>query len=176
MLYWDIGREIVAKQRESGWGDSVVERLAADLRSSLPDARGFSANNVWLMRPFYLEYSNPEFLEQAVQETTTSSSLPEQPGPETRSGRKSATKAKTLVILEQPVQELQVRHFLASVPWGHHVEILKKIKGPVARLYDLRATAQLGWTRAVLLNQIKGRLPTARQLADVVRDQLTKRK
>ncbi len=30
-LYWDIGRAIVAKQSESGWGDAVVECLAADL-------------------------------------------------------------------------------------------------------------------------------------------------
>jgi predicted nuclease of restriction endonuclease-like (RecB) superfamily len=42
------------------------------------------------------------------------------------------------------------------VPWGHHVEILKKIKESPARFYYLRAIAQLGWTRAVPLNQIKG--------------------
>jgi predicted nuclease of restriction endonuclease-like (RecB) superfamily len=44
---------------------------------------------------------------------------------------------------------------LAPVPWGHHVEILKKVKLAPERLYYLRATAQFGWTRAVLLNQIK---------------------
>ena len=42
-----------------------------------------------------------------------------------------------------------------SVPWGHHVEILKKIMDPRARLYYLRASAQFGWSRNVLLNQIK---------------------
>ena len=44
---------------------------------------------------------------------------------------------------------------MAAVPWGHHVELLKKVKDPAARIYYLRATAQLGWSRNVLLNQIK---------------------
>jgi predicted nuclease of restriction endonuclease-like (RecB) superfamily len=34
---------------------------------------------------------------------------------------------------------------------------LNKLTNPVARLYYLRATAQLGWSRSVLLNQIKAR-------------------
>lgn len=67
ILNWDIGREIVLKQQTAGWGNSVVERLAADLRLVFPNTLGFSANNLWLMRQFYTEYSTPEFLEQAVQ-------------------------------------------------------------------------------------------------------------
>ena len=42
-----------------------------------------------------------------------------------------------------------------SVPWGHHVLLLDKVTDPAARLYYLRATAQFGWSRNVLLNQIK---------------------
>jgi predicted nuclease of restriction endonuclease-like (RecB) superfamily len=53
-------------------------------------------------------------------------------------------------ILSQAVREL-----LASVPWGHHANLLTKIADPAARLYYLRATAQFGWSRNVLLNQIK---------------------
>ncbi|MBE3049120.1 hypothetical protein IMZ48_42790, partial [Candidatus Bathyarchaeota archaeon] len=68
LLYWDIGRAIVEKQHVLGWGESVVEVVAADLRRTFPGVRGFSANNVWLMRQFYSEYSAPLFLEQLVQE------------------------------------------------------------------------------------------------------------
>ena len=57
LLYWDIGRGIVEKQKAHGWGDSVVEMVAADLRRAFPGMRGFSANNLWLMRQFYSEYS-----------------------------------------------------------------------------------------------------------------------
>ena len=41
LLYWEIGRGIVEKQQTAGWGDAVVERLAADLRAGSPDIRGF---------------------------------------------------------------------------------------------------------------------------------------
>jgi hypothetical protein len=68
LLYWDIGQAIVVRQKTLGWGDSVVEMVAADLRRAFPGARGFLANNVWLMRQFFSEYSSAEFLEQAVQE------------------------------------------------------------------------------------------------------------
>lgn len=48
-----------------------------------------------------------------------------------------------------------MRDLVVAVPWGHHIELLKKVKAPAARLYYLRTTAQLGWSRNVLLNQIK---------------------
>ena len=168
LLYWDIGRGIVDKQQTAGWGDAVVERLAADLRAAFPDMRGFSANNLWLMRQLYSEYSDAGFLEQLVQEMKKrgrqflEQAVPEIVSPDA-AGRHAA-------ILEQPVQELAgshafgadsgnvsqaVRDFLVGVPWGHHVELMKKVKAPAARLYYLRATAQLGWSRNVLLNQIK---------------------
>jgi predicted nuclease of restriction endonuclease-like (RecB) superfamily len=44
---------------------------------------------------------------------------------------------------------------VAEIPWGHHLLILNKLTAPAARLFYLRATAQFGWSRAVLLNQIK---------------------
>ena len=44
LLYWDIGRGIVEKQRTLGWGESVVEMVSADLRASIsPAMTGFSA-------------------------------------------------------------------------------------------------------------------------------------
>lgn len=52
MLYWDIGRGIVEKQQLAGWGEAVVERLAADLRAEFPDMRGFSGRNLRDMRGF----------------------------------------------------------------------------------------------------------------------------
>jgi predicted nuclease of restriction endonuclease-like (RecB) superfamily len=68
LLYWDIGRGIVEKQQTAGWGDAVVERLAADLRAEFPDMRGFSLQNLWRMKQLYLAHSAPELLAQAVRE------------------------------------------------------------------------------------------------------------
>jgi predicted nuclease of restriction endonuclease-like (RecB) superfamily len=153
LLYWDIGRGIVEKQKAAGWGDAVVERLSADLRAEFPDLRGFSANSIWLMRQLYAEFSTPEFLEQAVQELKRApgQAILEQTVPE------SAGSQETL-ILKQPVPEIltqAVREFVSLVPRGHHVELMKKVKEPAARFYYLRATARCGWSRSVLLNQIK---------------------
>lgn len=41
LLYWDIGRAIVEKQTLLGWGESVVEQLARELRQAFPQMRGF---------------------------------------------------------------------------------------------------------------------------------------
>lgn len=153
LLYWDIGRGIVEKQRTHGWGDSVVEVVAADLRRAFPGIRGFSANNLWLMRQFYSEYSAAGFLEQLVQEMGQGQHrTPGQPTPNTLPCDRSDVPLQASQVLEQLVQEL-----LPAVPWGHHVEIVKKVKVPAARLWYLRATARFGWSRNVLLNQIKAR-------------------
>ena len=32
LLYWGIGKEILTRQREDGWGAKVIDRLANDLR------------------------------------------------------------------------------------------------------------------------------------------------
>ena len=74
LLYWDIGRGIVEKQKMAGWGDSVVERLAADLRAEFPDMRGFSSANVWRMRQFYEVHLACEFLAQLAREVMRSCS------------------------------------------------------------------------------------------------------
>src|SRR5713101_6465266 len=56
-LYWHVGRTIVMRQTKSGWGESVVERLAHDLCQAFPDLAGFSPRNIWRMRAFYVAWS-----------------------------------------------------------------------------------------------------------------------
>jgi predicted nuclease of restriction endonuclease-like (RecB) superfamily len=133
LLYWDIGSGIVERQQSLGWGDSVVEMVAADLRRAFPDSRSFSPDNVWRMRQFHLAYCGAEFLGQPVPEMASRKEI-----------------AENAVTLSQAARELLLR-----VPWGQHLLILKKVTAVTARLYYLRATAQFGWSRDVLLNQIK---------------------
>ena len=56
-LYWSLGKLIVARQKKYGWGESIVERLAEDLREELPNMSGFSGRNLWDMRRFFEAYS-----------------------------------------------------------------------------------------------------------------------
>lgn len=202
LLYWDIGREIVLKQQSAGWGDSVVERLAADLRSAFPATAGFSADNLWRARQLYSEYISADFLEQAAPEISRSRRpILEQPAPEIKAPKKASPRSKSPKFLEQAapeidfnkkahtksrspkfleqsapeidfnnralvelkspsfpaqsVPEFEIRELVGSIPWGHHLELLKKVKGSAERLFYIRATARLGWTRNVLINQIK---------------------
>lgn len=52
LLYWNIGRDILARQADQGWGAKVIERLAQDLRIAFPDMKGFSPRNLKYMRAF----------------------------------------------------------------------------------------------------------------------------
>ncbi len=67
-LYWDIGRMIAEREEKAGWGRSVVKNLSADLRREFPGVAGFSVQNLWYMRQFYLEYSGQERLQPMVGE------------------------------------------------------------------------------------------------------------
>ncbi|NEZ64005.1 DUF1016 domain-containing protein [Leptolyngbyaceae cyanobacterium CCMR0082] len=108
-FYWSFGQLIVERQEALGWGKAVVERLSADLKQEFPEIKGFSPQNLWLIRQFYTEYQQTPNLQQLVGE----------------------------------------------IPWGHNILIMQRIKDEAARHYYLEATARLGWTRNVLLNQIK---------------------
>ncbi|MBN2826307.1 MAG: DUF1016 family protein [Campylobacterales bacterium] len=55
-LYWDIGKSIVERQEEFGWGKSVVQNLSNELQKEFVGIKGFSTQNLWNMRQFYLEY------------------------------------------------------------------------------------------------------------------------
>ncbi|MBI5300002.1 MAG: DUF1016 domain-containing protein [Deltaproteobacteria bacterium] len=127
-LYWDIGLAITEKQKQLGWGESVIERLSKDLLNTFPGVTGFSPRNLRDMKRFFISYSSPEFWRQAV--------------------------AK--IGEEKDINNSEFwRQAVAEIPWGHHLLILNKVEDPPARLYYLRATARFGWSRNVLLNQIK---------------------
>ena len=67
-LYWDLGQLIAERQQQHGWGKSVVETLARDLQTEFVGMSGFSVQNLWYMRQFYLEYSASELLQPLVGE------------------------------------------------------------------------------------------------------------
>ena len=50
LLYWGIGKEILARQDQEGWGTKVIDRLAKDLRSEFPGQQGLSPRNLKYMR------------------------------------------------------------------------------------------------------------------------------
>lgn len=68
-LYWWLGEHIVEAQKKYGWGKSVIEQLAKDLRQIFPETtHGFSARNLYYIRNIYLEYNELPILQQLVAE------------------------------------------------------------------------------------------------------------
>jgi len=108
-MYRDIGKNIVEKQEKHKWGDAAVRTLSKDLIREFGNNQGFSPNNLWRMKAFYLEY-------------------------------KDRPKVARLVPL---------------LSWGKNILIMQKVKGAKEQEYYINSTIQNGWTRDVLLNQIK---------------------
>src|SRR5438034_5887642 len=66
LLYWRIGQDILERQRQSGWGSKVIDRLAADLRSAFPEMSGFSQRNLKYMRAFAEAWPDDDFVQQVA--------------------------------------------------------------------------------------------------------------
>lgn len=74
-LYWWLGEAISRRQAEQSWGKAVVKTLARDLQAEFPGRNGFSAQNLWLMRQFFNEYSDKPKLQPLVGEISWSHNL-----------------------------------------------------------------------------------------------------
>jgi len=66
MLYWDIGKTILKRQAEEGWGAKVIDRLSADLREAFPDMKGLSPRNLKYMRQFAKTWPAREIVQEAL--------------------------------------------------------------------------------------------------------------
>src|SRR6267142_96135 len=63
LLYWNIGRDILVRQKRAGWGTKVIDRLAADLHAAFPEMAGLSARNLKYMRAFSEAYPDLQFVQ-----------------------------------------------------------------------------------------------------------------
>jgi predicted nuclease of restriction endonuclease-like (RecB) superfamily len=129
LLYWDIGRAIVERQRLEKWGAGVIDRLAADLQKEFPGIAGFSRQNIYRMRSFYLAYpSRASIVSQAARQTRNVSQV-----------------ARPTSAPPEP---------MASLPWFHNVVLVEKLKDAVSRLWYARKAIEHGWSRAILQHQV----------------------
>lgn len=56
-LYWNIGKSILQKQEQEGWGKQVIAQLSKDLCSRFPNDRGYSERNLRNMKRFAEAYA-----------------------------------------------------------------------------------------------------------------------
>ena len=110
-FYWELGRDIVEKKAESRWGSGFMKNLSRDLKEVNPDATCFSETNLLYMKNFYLLYQpyltiTPQVGEQITQQV--------------------AEQFHGVAFTQQLVE--QIKQDLFSVPWGHHMLLIDKLK------------------------------------------------
>jgi len=66
LLYWDLGRLILDRQKQKGWGAKVIEQLSRDLKAAFPDMKGLSTRNLKYMRQFATAWPNRAIVQRAV--------------------------------------------------------------------------------------------------------------
>ena len=65
-LYWNIGNEVLKRQRKEEWGARVIDRLSTDLKREFPQIKGFSTRNLKYMRKFAEVYPEFQFVQQVA--------------------------------------------------------------------------------------------------------------
>ncbi len=65
-MYWDLGLDILQKQKEEGWGAKVIDRLSSDLRGEFSEMSGFSSRNLKDMRKFAQCWPDREIVQRTA--------------------------------------------------------------------------------------------------------------
>jgi predicted nuclease of restriction endonuclease-like (RecB) superfamily len=138
-LYWRIGQYLHHRIEADGWAKGTVVQLAAYIAQREPGRRGFSAQNLWRMRQFFLAYPS-------AMGSATASRLMSKGGcatlpvpPRGASGKAGLGTLSTL---------------LREVSWSSHLHILSRTRRAEEREFYLRMTAQQGWQVREVARQI----------------------
>ncbi len=65
-FYWELGADIVAKQKDTHWGSGFLTQMSQDLSKEFPTMKGFSKRNLELIRKWYLFYSQDDAIAKQV--------------------------------------------------------------------------------------------------------------
>ena len=150
-LYWKIGHRIDFRQREQGWGKSVVEFLAKELQKEFPGDRGYSTRNLWLMRSFYLEYSNLESSILEMMNANLQSSIAD------INNTNKIVENLDSEFLPSKIAEIEIPNLpplLTAVSWTKNIIIIQKCKDYLERIFYIKAARRFGWTTNVLAHNI----------------------
>ena len=137
--YWSLGRDIANKQYANTYGSGFYKTLSHDLRSEMPEEKGFSENNIRYMCRFYQLYSqlleNPP---QGVEDSCDTNLLQGVEDFETENRPQFADD-----LLKE----------ICSIPWFHQQRIIDKCKGDAKKdLFFVRKVIENSWGRDMLLN------------------------
>lgn len=69
-LYWNIGKQILERQEQEGWGAKVIETISKDLRDEFPEMTGLSSRNLVYMQTFARVYPDFQFTQEVLAQIT----------------------------------------------------------------------------------------------------------
>jgi predicted nuclease of restriction endonuclease-like (RecB) superfamily len=134
-FYWELGKMISEKQKETQWGNNFIVQLSKDLQTEFPDMKGFSVSNLKYCRQF-CQFYEPIIVQQPVE---------------------LLLKPSTIEKSQQPVGFFG-QHLVAQIPWGHNILIFSKSRDIKEAEFYLQQSIENGWSRDVLALQIKSGL------------------
>ena len=122
-FYWELGKDIVERDVENRYGSRFYASLSRDLKTLLPDATGLSERNLYYTKKFYSLYRQ---VHDNLQQVVADSD-------------------------DQISQQLAAKLF--SVPWGHHMLLIDKVKDDYKKAwFYVCEIVENGWSRNMLLN------------------------
>ena len=152
---WQLGRDLVVRKAEERWGSGIVEQVSLDLKAEFPDAKGFSARNLWYMKRWYLFYSGDASAAEALRMLESSLDMGSQ---RLQQVAAETTETQPSEKVQQLAAQMEFPTAFGFVPWWHHVEIISKCKTTDEALFYVRKTIEQGWSRSALVNCIQADL------------------
>lgn len=146
-FYWDLGRDIVARNAENKYGKGFYANLSQDLRHAIPDTDGFSETSVRYAKRFYELYFQLIKNLPQVGEILNKGNLPQVVEEFEDKNRPQVGDDFNVQIVTRLLNEL------FSIPWGHHRYIIDKCSTDSNKaLFYVQQTIENGWSRDMLLN------------------------
>ena len=155
LFNWQLGRDLVVRKAEEKWGTGIVNQVSLDLQAEFPEAKGFSARNLWNMKKWYLFYAENDGVSDILQ---TFNSLINTDSEKLQQVAAEIHEKPDRQKLKQVVAEIPFPAGFSFVPWGHHCLIITKCKEVDEALYYLRRTIESGLSRNALDDCIRADL------------------
>jgi predicted nuclease of restriction endonuclease-like (RecB) superfamily len=152
-LYWSLGFEILEKEKEAQWGDKFISQLSKDLLLEFPDIKGFSQTNLKYIRRWFQFYKDQigqqvvaQLGFQPISDQTAKKAVGEM-------GQQPVDQLEVQPINHQDFHQAvdQMPALFATIPWGHHLQIITKCKKLDEALFHMQQTAEHRWSRNVLV-------------------------
>lgn len=144
-LYYGIGRYVSEHSRKDFWGTGAIARISLQLKSELPGLKGFSEENIKLMRRFYEAWKGIEV--KSVVRTTENTFFNNTPLP--TNSVVSTTELQSSETEVDIIQGLQLTNddsfpvtaFL-NISFTHHIVVFRYAKEYDERKYYIQMAYQ----------------------------------